>query len=398
MDKRILHDIVKEAIRGDVAAFEKLYHIHAKSILFHTRNLIGNESDAEDVAQEVVMQMYKSIGQLKTPYAFSAWLHRITINACNNYNQKHNSRSGREDVLDTVEEPYEEKEDHLPEVKAENEDIRTRFLRSIDALPKMQQTALVMHYYDELGYKEIAKALGVTTSTISTNIRKAKANLKRILEKEEAQKSGASHRYSGAAFGSLLAETLRSKVDDSVPAAEVEKFCKVCDSQVEAYLGPRSMMAGAGVHPNLVVQLVTGVAVVGVVVCVIAFYHPDPAQTEAPANDTAPAAVHSTVSVETLPAAPDALYKPTASIHLRSASGKADGVNPIEASITINDESGEAILWMIADAAGDEVASGEGDLVTAPFSALSADEYYIKWTIQNEAGASAIRSARFFVK
>ncbi|MDR0817618.1 MAG: sigma-70 family RNA polymerase sigma factor [Clostridiales Family XIII bacterium] len=397
MDKKILHDIVAKAIRGDTGAFESLYTLYAKSILFHTRNLISVEADVEDVAQEVVIQMYRSIGTLKSPYAFSSWLNRVVVNVCNNYNRKHMSTRSRDYALETADELYEEDECSLPEASAENEDVRARFLRSIEALPQMQRTALIMYYYDEMSYKEIAKALDVTVSTISTNIRKAKLKLETMLENDrnngkDGNKPGSDAGvYSGIAIGPFIAESLRFGADSGVPAAEIDRFCKSCKTGIESYTGPRSAPRSR-LTARTVKYLSASAAAIAVMVVAFVLFQPAPA--DEPLADPPGQSLVATSSNATAPGQ----YTPDAQIDFTTSGESSGSVNPAGAEVIIKDGIGKAISWSVTDVSGTEIASGEGAKVAEPLKTLSPGEYRIQWQLQNEAGAGAGVRRSFFVE
>src|SRR5882724_12257608 len=73
-------ELAKAAAAGDSAAFEKLYEQHHRRVYSLCLRMLGNGSHAEDLTQEVFLQVYKKIGSFRGESAFTTWLHRLTVN------------------------------------------------------------------------------------------------------------------------------------------------------------------------------------------------------------------------------------------------------------------------------------------------------------------------------
>ena len=181
MDKKLLNSTISDAIKGDANAQEKLYKVFLKSIHTNVANRLTNQNDVEDVVQEVLIQALKSIHTLKSPYAFSSWLNRIVVNTCSNKN----ARGAKYDLQSFDPETYESilkiDERKIPENIVEQIDQCSTILALIARLPKAQRTSLLLYYFDDMSYKEIANRLGVTVGAVSYNISKAKENLKNMI-------------------------------------------------------------------------------------------------------------------------------------------------------------------------------------------------------------------------
>src|SRR6516165_4838657 len=83
---------IQKAQHGDDAAFNQVVVAYRKRILGTIARLIGRPEDVEDVAQEVFLRLYYSLGQLRTPEVFEPWLYRLTVNACYDYLRKSRRR------------------------------------------------------------------------------------------------------------------------------------------------------------------------------------------------------------------------------------------------------------------------------------------------------------------
>ncbi len=164
-------------MQGDETAFEQLLSVYAKSILFRVRNMIQDPGDAEDAAQRIAIEVWKSIHTLKSPYAFSAWLKRICINVCSQVNDRRGRQTERVRPIDEADRFEEERSEYLPHEDLERQEASARMYAYIQRLPQSQRTALLLHYYDGMSFKEIAKALGSAQSTVASNAMKGRRNL-----------------------------------------------------------------------------------------------------------------------------------------------------------------------------------------------------------------------------
>jgi RNA polymerase sigma-70 factor (ECF subfamily) len=181
MDRKILNNKVSEAINGDEHAQEDLCKLFSKSVYMNVSNRLTNQNDIEDVSQEVLIQALKSIHTLKSPYAFSSWLNRIVINTCNNKNVQGAKHDTQALDPETHESLLRIDEREIPDHIIEQADQCSTILTLIAELPKAQQTSLLMYYFDDMSYKEIAEELNVTVGTVSYNISKAKERLKDLI-------------------------------------------------------------------------------------------------------------------------------------------------------------------------------------------------------------------------
>ncbi len=185
--------LIKRAIRGNTQAFEQLISAFSEDIIYYLSLCLdkGNRGDAEDAAQEVVLVLYRNIQKLRSPHAFYAYVRTVSYNMALKYNLKA-SRLRTEDV-----DEYEQSEKlhvpkhELPEEEFERKQTATVLAGYMEQLPQRQCEALYLYYYRDLSYGEIAERLDVTTSTVGTNISKAKGALKKMLEASEKQRGPA---------------------------------------------------------------------------------------------------------------------------------------------------------------------------------------------------------------
>jgi len=179
-------DLTEKWQRGDVNAFETLYRQYEK-LVFRTAFLItGSKEAAEDALQEVFISVWRSRhtydpnkGKLTT------WLHRITVNEC--------SRKKAGKPLPAI--SLEEKGVDLPDMKhrAQPEEIAItrmeydRLLRAMDALDTKHRSVLVLRYFNDLSYQEIAEALEIPLGTVKSRLNQSLKYLKEQMNPGEAE-------------------------------------------------------------------------------------------------------------------------------------------------------------------------------------------------------------------
>lgn len=209
MTKSEWNKLVSKATKFNPEAFEEIVMQKRKTILFYTTKFVYNPAFAEDAAQEVIICMYKSIGNLQNPEAFNVWMHRIILGVCSRIN----SKNPFSDPIDEVENILlEEQTGMLPEGAAELKEKQLHISNAIGSLPARQRLALTMFYYDEMSYKEIAQVLGVTVSGISSTIVKAKRSLKMKLSEKQTHTEAADTLY-GMSFAVAIKQTFQAEAN-----------------------------------------------------------------------------------------------------------------------------------------------------------------------------------------
>jgi len=178
-------DLTEKWQHGDVNAFETLYRQYEK-LVFRTAYLItGSKEAAEDALQEVFVSVWRSRhtydpgkGKLTT------WLHRITVNQCSK------KKPGKTPATVSL----EEKGVDLPEVKrSQPDDILVskleydRLLRAMDALDTKHRSVLVLRYFNDLSYQEIAEALEIPLGTVKSRLNQSLRYLKEQMNPGEAE-------------------------------------------------------------------------------------------------------------------------------------------------------------------------------------------------------------------
>lgn len=174
--------------KGDTAAFTKLVEKFKQPVLNMVSRTLRDETEAEDLAQNVFVQVWKSAARYESTAKFSTWLFTIVRNLCLNEIRRRSRHPA-----ESLDAPHPEQED---QPKHQFEDVKLvsppdTLLRdelvdkvgeAIAALPENQRTALLLCRQDELSYEEIAAVLGCSVSATKSLIHRGRETLKERLK------------------------------------------------------------------------------------------------------------------------------------------------------------------------------------------------------------------------
>ncbi|MFW6369990.1 MAG: RNA polymerase sigma factor [Bacteroidota bacterium] len=186
--------LVKKIKHKDREAFRMLveqYQVRIRNTCF---GFVRNKEDAEDVAQEVFIEVYRSIHKFREDAKLSTWIYRIAVNKSLNFiRSKKRSIWGllfQNRKLENSAEVPEEiiTEEAGPLEKMEKEEDLQLLQESLEALPENQKIAYVLHKIEELPYKEIANVMDVSLSSVESLIFRANKNMKSRLFKKMQKK------------------------------------------------------------------------------------------------------------------------------------------------------------------------------------------------------------------
>jgi RNA polymerase sigma-70 factor (ECF subfamily) len=165
--------------KGDMSAFEKLYERHNRRVYSLCLRMTQNSAEAEDLAQEAFIQLFRKIGSFRGDSAFTTWLHRLTVNQCLMHFRKRSVKLER--TTEEGETPVQivsgtENPNAMPVMD------RIALDNALTQLPPGYRTVFVLHDVEGHEHEEIAKMLGVAVGTSKSQLHKARMKLRKILK------------------------------------------------------------------------------------------------------------------------------------------------------------------------------------------------------------------------
>ena len=171
-------ELARAAAAGDSLAIEKLYEQHHRRVYSLCLRMLGSGSQAEDLTQEVFLQVYKKIGSFRGESAFTTWLHRLTVNQVlmhfrrRGVKLEHTSEEG--DFTNVVDTP-------LQSTRRISMVDRLALEKAISELPPGYRTVFVLHDVEGYEHEEISKLLDVSIGTSKSQLHKARMRLRDLL-------------------------------------------------------------------------------------------------------------------------------------------------------------------------------------------------------------------------
>ncbi len=179
--------LARAAGLGDMKSFEELYQRHNRRVYSLCLRMTQNVAEAEDLAQEAFIQLFRKIGSFRGDSAFTTWLHRLTVNQVLMHFRKRSVK---------LERTTEEGETPVQIVRGtENPNAmpvldRIALDRALAQLPPGYRTVFVLHDIEGHEHEEIARILGVAVGTSKSQLHKARMKLRRLLKTQsETQKN-----------------------------------------------------------------------------------------------------------------------------------------------------------------------------------------------------------------
>jgi len=164
---------------GDMEAFRCLVEAHQARVVGTISKMLGSDAEAEDLAQQVFIRIWKSAPRYQPTAKFTTWLFRITRNLV--FNELRRKRHFV-DQADEMPEPAERRDQEPDKVLMEGE-LQSAIQNAIDQLPESQRLAIILRRYEGMAYEEIAAVMGTTVPAVKSILFRARAELRELLEK-----------------------------------------------------------------------------------------------------------------------------------------------------------------------------------------------------------------------
>jgi RNA polymerase sigma-70 factor, ECF subfamily len=180
-------DCIRRILAGEKQLFHELIRPCERSIYFLLQSLLRNEADAEDVAQETVIKVYRNLNMFRGDSQFRTWVLSIARNE--GLGRLRKSESRREDSLDEI--TSDQGGDYTPafltswrEVPAqalERKELGAILRKAIEGLPEIYRNVVLLRDIEEMDIRETATALGINEGTVKVRLHRARALLQRDL-------------------------------------------------------------------------------------------------------------------------------------------------------------------------------------------------------------------------
>ncbi len=191
--------LVDRLVARDERAFNALVRAYERRVFALVLRMLGNHAEAEDLAQEVFVQVFKAIGAFRGDSKLSTWIYRIAINLCKNRSKYLRVRhAGQEEELDALNEgPRMGQVDHgqanvarieRPDEMMAGKQVERVVQRAILELEPSFRECLVLRDVEDLSYEEIEQITGLPAGTVKSRIHRARAQLKEIVERALVEK------------------------------------------------------------------------------------------------------------------------------------------------------------------------------------------------------------------
>lgn len=255
------YELVKKAVSGNKEAIGKLLEANLKDILYFATKQT-NYQEAEEITQNVILLVYKSIGSLKHPEKFHSWLMGVVYHECLRYMKKLRrernfiSHTAIEEMIDIV----NDNEEFLPESYLSNEENKRILLNCIDELPERYRNCLVLYYLHGLERSEIAEVLDINIKRVYNDLYRGKEELKKQLEAE----TDIHFTYSAVPVGAIpvLTKILQADMEQCIATPYAKEIMGRLLSQIES--GYFSNYGISSVKGKLNLKLLFCTAVAGV--------------------------------------------------------------------------------------------------------------------------------------
>lgn len=180
------YELVQSALSGDNTSFETIVTRYKNLVYSVVLRMVADAEDANDIAQEVFIKIYRNLDKYSPEFKFSTWVIRIATNAVIDFRRKKKQEFVSIDEMET----------ELPDVSTpENTYLKTEgkqeLMDAISSLDDMYKMPIILYHIEGMSYQEISSVLGVSMSKIKNRIFRGRRLLKDILLKQkEVDKSG----------------------------------------------------------------------------------------------------------------------------------------------------------------------------------------------------------------
>lgn len=177
-------EAIRLAQQGDAGAFERIYRLHSRRVYALCLRMVGNTAEAEDLAQDAFLQLFRKIGTFRGESAFSTWLHRLAVNVVL---MKLRKKTLPETSLEESTDPEDEssgprREIGAPDLLLSGSIDRVHLERAIEQLPPGYRQVFVLHDVQGYEHNEIAGLMECSIGNSKSQLHKARMRLRELLQ------------------------------------------------------------------------------------------------------------------------------------------------------------------------------------------------------------------------
>lgn len=179
--------LVERVLDGDRSAFNQLVVKYRNRVMGLAVRMLGDRAEAEDVAQDIFVKIYRSLDGFQGAALFSTWLYRVAANSCINHRRKIRLRRSVSVDVDEVEMSQPDAPSN-PHDLLEEKQLKLLVEQAIRVLPEEQRIVLILRDIEGLTYEEIAETLDLELGTVRSRLHRARmalqGKLKNVLSPE----------------------------------------------------------------------------------------------------------------------------------------------------------------------------------------------------------------------
>ncbi|HMK05332.1 MAG TPA: RNA polymerase sigma factor [Ferruginibacter sp.] len=173
--------------QGDGSAFKKLVEEWQDMVYNTAVSIVQNADDADDITQEVFIQVYQSISSFKGESKFSTWLYKVTLSKSLDHEKK-KKRKKRFAFVQTLFGNHDDEQFHPvefdhPGIQLEKKQRASELFRALKQIPDKQRIAFTLHKLEGQSYQEVAEIMNTSLYAVESLMSRAKINLKKVLSK-----------------------------------------------------------------------------------------------------------------------------------------------------------------------------------------------------------------------
>ncbi|ABJ74930.1 RNA polymerase sigma factor [Leptospira borgpetersenii] len=183
-------DCIQKVLHGDFNSFEILMNRYQGLIYSQAIKAFRNETEAEDFTQDIFLKAFESLSTFQGRSQFSTWLFVIARNEIiRRYRREHPEISGLDTLLLTESEVEKKNETSSEqETKLLKQEISEKIRSLVESLPELYRKPIMLHYFENMSYKEISQKLNLKMNTLKSYIFRGKEIMRDWLNKEENEK------------------------------------------------------------------------------------------------------------------------------------------------------------------------------------------------------------------